>query len=316
MPLSFWLTLFLCAISFVPSWIDHGEAFREYKSSQGKIRRRWLLKLCLLWLIPAIALVATVITGFEAISDQAEAKMRQKKVEDRQDTLAAQVETSRLTIQAETGDRAALLKLMGNKTGPRRVEAATADYPPNVMNADRILYKFSKSEIEDANARSPCSISLGRPNCIPDDFTNASYIVRSWAAQEVGHMRRYDQIQRLVEIGLTDPDLRVVQAASITLKAMLGQTADVFEFNTRSFVSRPDYVRELFTVNWVGSNREHYDRIPPRVWAQLPGGGWQLTDPISTAVERRGSKWVVVDTAIMAAYSNAGIAVWYPGNSP
>jgi len=67
MPLSFWFFLGVCIISFVPVIKDHGESWREYKSSSGKARRNLGIQLFALWAIPVFTAMGTAITGIESV---------------------------------------------------------------------------------------------------------------------------------------------------------------------------------------------------------------------------------------------------------
>ena len=88
MPLSFWITLFVCLISFLPSLLDHGQGLREFRSTHGKAKFRYILKLSLMWAIPAFALLATVISGIEAVATNAESSRRRLEISQATNALA------------------------------------------------------------------------------------------------------------------------------------------------------------------------------------------------------------------------------------
>lgn len=68
MPVSFWFFLSACIVSFAPIIKDHGEGWKEYKSSQGKAKKLASLWVFALWAGPIITAIGTVVSGFEAIS--------------------------------------------------------------------------------------------------------------------------------------------------------------------------------------------------------------------------------------------------------
>jgi hypothetical protein len=66
MPFSFWIFLFACIVSFIPSALDHGETWKVFKSSSGGEKWKFGLRLFGLWGIPFLLLIATLMSGFEA----------------------------------------------------------------------------------------------------------------------------------------------------------------------------------------------------------------------------------------------------------
>jgi hypothetical protein len=68
MPISFWIFLVVCVISFIPVFKDHGEAWKLIKESNGKERCKKCLHLFALWFIPVFSLIGTLFLGFESIS--------------------------------------------------------------------------------------------------------------------------------------------------------------------------------------------------------------------------------------------------------
>ena len=68
MSLSFWINLSSCFGALLFACFEHAETWAEYTSSAGKARRLNLVKVWLLWIIPAAALVATIISAGESVS--------------------------------------------------------------------------------------------------------------------------------------------------------------------------------------------------------------------------------------------------------
>src|SRR5216117_2706119 len=66
---SFWVCLLICVISFLGACIDHGNAYHEYKASVGSERVwKWMKVFLVVWGIPVMSFLATILTGFESHS--------------------------------------------------------------------------------------------------------------------------------------------------------------------------------------------------------------------------------------------------------
>ena len=76
MPYSFWIFLFVCILSFIPSALDHGETWKNFKSCSGCEKIKLGLRLFGLWVIPFLFLLATLLSGYET-KDDANDKKRQ-----------------------------------------------------------------------------------------------------------------------------------------------------------------------------------------------------------------------------------------------
>lgn len=63
--MSFWIFLIAAIFSCVPSLLDHGETLKNFKSSSGLEKKKYGLRLFLLWSIPISFLIATVISEKE-----------------------------------------------------------------------------------------------------------------------------------------------------------------------------------------------------------------------------------------------------------
>ena len=66
MTASFWVFLIVCIISFVPVIRDHGKAWNTLRRSTGTARQYAVIQLAVLWAIPILSFVGTVLFGFEA----------------------------------------------------------------------------------------------------------------------------------------------------------------------------------------------------------------------------------------------------------
>jgi len=101
MSLSFWIFLIVSLVSMVPCFLDHGETWRSYKNEQfitDPKRGKILLKLILLWGIPALFLIATVISCFEsAESDKEIGELKEKN-----EALEVKVKPRRISFQQRT----------------------------------------------------------------------------------------------------------------------------------------------------------------------------------------------------------------------
>jgi hypothetical protein len=71
MPVSFWIFLIVCCVSFIPMIKDHGETWRSFKEATGRQRYKKGSHFFALWFIPVATLVGTLCLGYESlISDQ------------------------------------------------------------------------------------------------------------------------------------------------------------------------------------------------------------------------------------------------------
>jgi len=66
MSFSFWIFLIAAILSCIPSVLDHGETLKNFNSSTGLEKRKYGLRLFLLWAIPVSFLIATVVSEVEA----------------------------------------------------------------------------------------------------------------------------------------------------------------------------------------------------------------------------------------------------------
>lgn len=76
MPLSFWIFLVVCILSFIPSALDHGETWKNFKSCNGCGKIKPALRLFGIWVIPFLFLIATLLSGYEGIRDTNEKKLQ------------------------------------------------------------------------------------------------------------------------------------------------------------------------------------------------------------------------------------------------
>jgi hypothetical protein len=67
MPVSFWIFLFVCVISFIPVARDHGEAWHAFKESKDKDRYWKGLHFFALWSIAIFSLLGTLALGIESL---------------------------------------------------------------------------------------------------------------------------------------------------------------------------------------------------------------------------------------------------------
>ena len=66
MTASFWVFLFVCIISFIPVIRDHGKAWNTFRRTKGEARLYGAMQVVVLWAIPTLSFVGTVLFGFEA----------------------------------------------------------------------------------------------------------------------------------------------------------------------------------------------------------------------------------------------------------
>lgn len=115
MSLSFWLNLTVCVASLVAAWVDHGETLAAFKASTGRERRAKGMKLILLWGVPVVSLVATLISAQESVSSD-------KTIRSQADAIADA--TNRLAIaeseQAIVTNNAAFYDLVGRANSDDR----------------------------------------------------------------------------------------------------------------------------------------------------------------------------------------------------
>lgn len=102
MPLSFWIFLGVCVISFIPVIKDHGETWKEYKcSSHGKERKMFGMQLFAIWATPLFTAIATMISGIEAVSSERENAILHKEAADAIER-AAIAQSNSLVLRSNT----------------------------------------------------------------------------------------------------------------------------------------------------------------------------------------------------------------------
>src|SRR3989442_2832821 len=75
MSVSFLIFLTVCILSFIPVFRDHGKTWKEFGAAQNR-KNQWAkaLELFVLWVIPVLSAIGTVVTGFESATATREAK--------------------------------------------------------------------------------------------------------------------------------------------------------------------------------------------------------------------------------------------------
>jgi hypothetical protein len=88
MPASFWIFLIICIASFVVVIEDHGEAWDEFKDSNGG--RKWWkgIKIFTLWFIAFGSLIGTLVLGRESWQDSKKDAEREEQFKNVTNQLA------------------------------------------------------------------------------------------------------------------------------------------------------------------------------------------------------------------------------------
>ena len=68
MSLAFWISLIVCVGAFLEAVIDHHETLEDFRSSTGRARRWHGFKLWVYWVVFGLALISTLVTGWESLS--------------------------------------------------------------------------------------------------------------------------------------------------------------------------------------------------------------------------------------------------------
>ena len=63
MPVSFWIFLSVCLVSFVSVFKDHGETWREFIEAKGKERYKLGARVVALWFVAILSLIGTLVLG-------------------------------------------------------------------------------------------------------------------------------------------------------------------------------------------------------------------------------------------------------------
>jgi hypothetical protein len=66
MPVSFWIFLFVCLVSFILVIRDHGESWTHFKKATGKEKCRKASHLFAIWFVPVFTLIGTLFLGRES----------------------------------------------------------------------------------------------------------------------------------------------------------------------------------------------------------------------------------------------------------
>src|ERR1039457_1549929 len=82
MPYSFWIFLFVCLVSFIPVWRDHGETWKSFKEAKGKDRLHEGAHLIALWSVAVFSLIGTLCLGFESIASDRKDSQRDAQYSD------------------------------------------------------------------------------------------------------------------------------------------------------------------------------------------------------------------------------------------
>jgi hypothetical protein len=67
MPLSFWIFLVICIVSFIPVIRDHGEHWRAFKERDDKTKWSTGANLFALWFVAIATLIGTLVLGIESV---------------------------------------------------------------------------------------------------------------------------------------------------------------------------------------------------------------------------------------------------------
>lgn len=203
-------------------------------------------------------------------------------VAEKQRESAALAEVSFLTVRAENGDRAALERLHQladtEHTNKEPFMISVAD-----KNVRRILGIFSGETITDpwvsAEMRTP---PLMGPSNVVRNLANPRYAGRAFAVSAIRELKLNDQIPRLIDQGVSDPDLHVVQVVCDVLNEMLSPVGLRQQLSVYDFVVTPEKTKTELMELW-NANREQLLSVKPRYWQHIvtPDGRQfeQLVDP-------------------------------------
>ena len=104
MSLAFWISLVVCGGAFLEAIIDHRETLEDFRASTGKERRWNRFKLGVYWFVFGLALVSTLITGWDSISTDRKIEEQAKEIANHSNAL--HVATQRLAqVEQKTREK-------------------------------------------------------------------------------------------------------------------------------------------------------------------------------------------------------------------
>lgn len=101
MSLSFWITLVVSILAFIPVWRDHGKTWKSFKDGPVSEKRWCMLGLALLWGVPILVLVAAVAQGLESLATDRQIKTLEQQLQPRNITEEQRGKFRRLTKSAQ-----------------------------------------------------------------------------------------------------------------------------------------------------------------------------------------------------------------------
>lgn len=187
-----------------------------------------------------------------------------------------------LTVRAENGERTALERLH------QLAKTECTNNEPFMIsvaekNISRILGVFSGEKSTDPwvdmEVHAPATLDKGSTVA---NLKNPRYAGRAWAVHAIGTLRYNDQIPTLIEVGLADSDLHVIQIVCNTLNKMLSPVGLTQKLTVYDFVIVPSRTKERLSDFW-NAHKDVLLAQKPKYWktVKISGGPSirQLTDP-------------------------------------
>lgn len=203
-------------------------------------------------------------------------------------------ELSDLTFRAESGDRDALLKLKARSADDNWMLTTLSE-----KNLNRIWARFSGMKISDplVESRIHGLHMMTESNAVDRYLSSPQYETRAEAVDTVRFLRRNDLIPRVLEIGLSDPDLHVVQVVCNTLNTLLLEPDAKWQFQEQgTSVLQPLSIYDFVVVSnrteqtlrriWE-ARRGRLLAMKPKYWKPEGGGKLVLIDPETETVKER-----------------------------
>lgn len=206
----------------------------------------------------------------------------------------ALTDLSYLTIRAETGDRAALSQLKTLSVDGDGWVTTTAE-----KNLNRIFDRYEGMQISDPLVASRMQgfhmMGVGDSNSVERFLGSPQYETRAEAVDTVRFLRLNYLIPRLIDLGVAEQDLHVVQVICNGLNELLltpnsewelqEQGASVKQpLSVSDFVMSTEATRIRLLQIWE-KRRERLLSVKPKYWQQA-GSGFNLIDPETRGIKR------------------------------